>query len=78
MATEHQIWTTDEDGREILVATVTRSGADAGVVFDAVRAARLFVEWRTASHGQHKGRLFRGWNGEKHEMYGPAENANLA
>jgi hypothetical protein len=77
MPTEHQIWTTDENGRDILVAT-TRIGSDAGVVFDAVVDARSFVEWRTAAHGQHKGRLFRGWDGDKHEMYGPAQEANLA
>jgi hypothetical protein len=77
MTVEHQMWTTDADGREILVAT-TRIGRDAGIVFDAVRDACSFVEWRTAAHGQHKGRLFRGWNGKKHETYGPAENANLA
>ena len=74
---EHQIWTTDENGREILVAT-TRHGSDASIVFEAVRDARSFVEWRTAAHGQHKGRLFRGWDGNKGEMYGPAEAANLA
>lgn len=74
---EHQFWTTDENGREILVAT-TKDDTNAGVVFDAIRDARSFVEWRTASHGQYKGRLLRGWDGEKREVYGPAENANLA
>lgn len=74
---EHQIWTTDENGREILVAT-TKIGSDAGVVFDAVVDARAFVEWRTASHDQHKGRLFRGWDGEEKKFYGPSVEANLA
>ena len=76
MAAEHQIWTTDENGHEILVATITRAGADAGVVFDAVRAARSFVEWRIADHGEYKGRLFRGWDGEQREFYEP-EKANV-
>lgn len=67
---EYQFWTLDSDGRDLLVATTT-VGADAGVLWDGIRQARASVEWREARNGEYRGRLVKGWDGDKKELYYP-------
>lgn len=61
-------WTQDANGNDCCVA-ITLVGADAGVVWDALKRARSIVMEREHSDDRYKGRFVRGWSEDDGYFY---------
>lgn len=68
MTAAREFLTQDSQGRDMLVA-ITVVGADAGVVWQALRQARSFVIEREHEEHRYKGRFVRGWSEEDGFFY---------
>lgn len=68
MSAAREFWTHDSNGNETCIA-ITYVGADAGVVWTAIKEARSFVIEREHQEHRYKGRFVRGWSEDDGYFY---------